>query len=448
MQAAPAPASNLWRAASAGDAPQLDALLREAAGAEAAAAATGTTQLRDLLAQRVNGHTALMTAVQNGRVDAVRRLCECDELDLRASTDGGRNAIHLAAEAGHRDLVELLAELQPEQPEQAGGGGGPEAAPEVAEAAPEVQQLAEEPAKSEEEEEESTAEEDDLTRALSVLPEPRRSSMRATLETMQPAACAVVLQKLLDAAPRLEAAAAATAAAPAPAIAPAAAAEPAAAPEPAADRGGGGLLASVDSVGNNCLHLAAFHGRLEVLRFLLTKGQPHPCATNADGLTALHFAAEGGRVDALSLLLALEQTTGGAPHVDAPSSSGMTALHKAVQGGHTAVALALLRSGAGAGGAGAGTAGFNAYHYACAPTQSPPHLDSQADLRVACGCSALSGQHATLTALFDHGQDLLSHRDSSRSDADGPAAISPPMTVDLPCADGRTPVSKNDEFCI
>jgi ankyrin repeat protein len=229
--------------------------------------------------------------------------------------------------------------------------------------------------------------------------------MRKTLETMQPAARAVVLQKLLDAAPMAALAAKQPApVAAGPASGSAAEATSATRRRATATTSGssGSLLASVDSVGNNCLHLAAFHGRLEVLRQLLTRGQPHPTDVNRDGLSALHFAAARGELGSLDLLLeAMARATAGCvPGIDRPSSSGMTALHKAAQAGHTAAALKLIEAGAApGGGSGAGAAGFTAYHYA-----------------------AISAQHATLGTLVDA------------------AAAADLAVVDLPCSDGRTPL--------
>ena len=94
--------SELWNAAARGDTLLLGQLLREG---DATSAAEGV----DL---RVHEHTALMTAAQNGHAGAVRLLCEVEGVDLRAATELGRNAIHLAAEAGHTELVMFLAELK------------------------------------------------------------------------------------------------------------------------------------------------------------------------------------------------------------------------------------------------------------------------------------------------------------------------------------------------
>lgn len=239
--------------------------------------------------------------------------------------------------------------------------------------------------------------------------------MRKTLETMQPAARAVVLQKLLDAAP-------AVAAIPQK-PAPSSSSTPGvshptshAAQGRTASTRNDCLLASVDAAGNNCIHLASFHGKLNVLQQVLARGQPHPSEQNHDGLSALHFAAAGGKLEAVDLLLeALADTAvdseGRKAIIDQPSKSGMTALHKAAQAGHTTTALSLIAFGANPGcESGAGSTGFTAYHYA-----------------------ALSGQRATLEALVDAtGQYDQSFAGSSHPPGDS--------VVDIACSDGRTPL--------
>ena len=236
--------------------------------------------------------------------------------------------------------------------------------------------------------------------------------MRKTLETMQPAARAVVLRKLLEAAPA--AAAVPQKRTPSPASPPTGAEPATHTAQRHTQREDGGLLASVDCAGNNCLHLAAFHGRVDVLKQLLMRGQPHPANQNNDGLSALHFAAARGELGTLDLLLEVLAKAGtsdeGEPtSIDRPSSSGMTALHKAAQGGHTAAALKLIASGANPGtGSGAGAAGFTSYHYA-----------------------ALAGQRATLQALLNA---------TAPSDQPDLGASPDVSAVDIACSDGRTPL--------
>ena len=436
MQPGGTAAFEVWKAAASGDTLLLGKLLRADGASASTLAASGDV--------RVHEHTALMTAAQNGHAGAVRLLCGVEWVDLRAATEMGRNAIHLATEAGHAEVVTFLAELKL-APRATFATTSSDTAVEETQT---VEALPPPDTADPEYSADGSVEDDELTRALSILPEPyahavtlqharwythahtrirtmlfcrarttaltrqlparwdinrRRTSMRQTLETMQPAARAVVLQKLLDAAP------AAAAEVPHKGISSSRAftigtgsGVHSAQPRPASAENDG-LLASVDCAGNNCLHLAAFHGRVDVLQLLLVRGQPRPFDQNNDGLTALHFAAARGELGTLDLLLGVVAKTGtgvGTPErIDRPSSSGMTALHKAVQGGHTAAALKLIASGAKPGsGSGAGTTGFTSFHYA-----------------------ALSGQHATLEALLD--------------------ATAPDMSaVDIVSSDGRTPL--------
>ena len=104
MQSGGTATSEVWKAAASGDMLLLGKLLRDD-GASASALAESV----DL---RVHEHTALMTAAQNGHAGAVRLLCGVEGVDLRAATEMGRNAIHLATEAGHAEVVAFLAELK------------------------------------------------------------------------------------------------------------------------------------------------------------------------------------------------------------------------------------------------------------------------------------------------------------------------------------------------
>lgn len=142
--------SELWGAAASGDAPLLGRLLGCAT--------------RSQIEARVHGHTALMTAAQNGHTGAVRQLCEVEELDLRAATDLGRNAIHLAAEAGHADVVMLLAELKVAPVVLAADAVGTNVADDPPAPTPVT---AEQDATTDE-----GSDNYELTRALSILPEP------------------------------------------------------------------------------------------------------------------------------------------------------------------------------------------------------------------------------------------------------------------------------------
>lgn len=159
MQAGGGAPSALWRAAASGDTLLLDRLL-------VARPASADIDLR------VHGHTALMTAAQNGHDGAVRLLCDAEGVDLRAATEMGRSAIHLAAEAGHDEVVAFLAELSPAPATKnadAAVGTQNERAPPPPEAVePECAA-------------EDGPEDDELTRALSILPEPYARTCEPTL---------------------------------------------------------------------------------------------------------------------------------------------------------------------------------------------------------------------------------------------------------------------------
>ncbi|KAL2535348.1 ankyrin-3-like [Forsythia ovata] len=61
-------------------------------------------------------------------------------------------------------------------------------------------------------------------------------------------------------------------------------------------------LNSVNSQNQTALHVAAIHGHVEALQFLVSIGSD-PDITDSDGWTPLHFAAHEGRVEAVEFLL-------------------------------------------------------------------------------------------------------------------------------------------------
>ena len=300
----------------------------------------------------INGYTRLMLAAEAGDLTAARDAAEAEPGSLAATTADGRNALMLAAAAGHADVVRLLDELsQTLRISVAAAARGDPAAERV------DANDAEQGSGDENTDDESTVE-----AALRVLPEPKRASMRSTLTAMQPAAREVVLRKLLQAAPRAAAASKQTT-------------------REAMSASEGtraevfGLLAGADVQGNNALHLAAFRGQVSVVALLLRRGQPPVTGTNHEGLTALHFAAERGQAEAMRLLLSTAQGAAGAAAdaaaaaaaVAATTRSGMTPLHKASRAPTNAPTLrVLLEFGADPFRCCAGGDGLNAFHFAAA----------------------------------------------------------------------------------
>ena len=53
------------------------------------------------------GHSPLLEAAANGRIDIVRTLAAYGA-DLHARTDAGKNALNFAEERGHKEVTEFL----------------------------------------------------------------------------------------------------------------------------------------------------------------------------------------------------------------------------------------------------------------------------------------------------------------------------------------------------
>ncbi|ROI69406.1 Ankyrin-3 [Anabarilius grahami] len=96
------------------------------------------------------------------------------------------------------------------------------------------------------------------------------------------------------------------------------------------------LLHLTDKRGRTCLHLAAAHGHVAMVRVLLGQGAEinH---TDKSGWTALHYAAQAGCLEVLSLLV-----ESGAPAC-AECCAGRTPLQLAAQENHEAAVIFLLR---------------------------------------------------------------------------------------------------------
>ena len=273
---------------------------------------------------RVNGYTLLMVAAEAGQIGAVQKASSKESLPM--VTAGGRNALMLAAAAGHAEIVELLQDLSVEL----------HIVVEVPTRHPVGQLAPAAPAPAPDSDSVAGVDDDPIEMALQILPPERRKSMRATLTTMQPAARQVVLQKLLDAAsPKTQ---------PQPTQQPQIRPHAPLAEPPRAHRSRG-LLAAVDEQGNTALHLAAYRGQVAVVELFMARGEPSLSSCNCEGMTALHFAAENGQAETVAALLC--RGGGGGGLLEAVTHSGMTPLHKAARAGaNDATILALLSSGA------------------------------------------------------------------------------------------------------
>lgn len=92
--------------------------------------------------------------------------------------------------------------------------------------------------------------------------------------------------------------------------------------------------------GDSLLHVAAYYGRLDMMRYLLARGIDANTRSTRTGSTPLASAARAGQTKAAALLI-----SGGAK-VDAASRQAYTPLHNAAMAGHTEVAELLLGKGA------------------------------------------------------------------------------------------------------
>lgn len=102
-----------------------------------------------------------------------------------------------------------------------------------------------------------------------------------------------------------------------------------------------GLISAVSEDGWLPLHLSAFFGKPEAVKFLLNKGADVAArSTNPMRNTALHAAAAGRHAEVVSILL----ERGALPN--AQQSGGWTAMHACAQSGDLETAKILLAGGA------------------------------------------------------------------------------------------------------
>ncbi|KAF3653092.1 putative serine/threonine-protein phosphatase 6 regulatory ankyrin repeat subunit C-like [Capsicum annuum] len=130
-------------------------------------------------------------------------------------------------------------------------------------------------------------------------------------------------------------------------------------------------LNSIDSQGRTALHMAAIHGHVEVLQFLVTIGSDSDIS-DSQGWTALHFAAHQGHVESVDFLLnhsnmtkyaltkqgktAYELATDKGPlpikciaegaNLNGKDQNGWTPLHRAVFKGKIEAVKVLVKHGA------------------------------------------------------------------------------------------------------
>ncbi|XP_036294889.1 ankyrin repeat and death domain-containing protein 1A isoform X2 [Pipistrellus kuhlii] len=97
-------------------------------------------------------------------------------------------------------------------------------------------------------------------------------------------------------------------------------------------------LDHADKLGRTAFHLAAAHGQLEALDFLVGSGCDHS-VKDKDGNTALHLAAARGR------LAVLQQLVDIGLDLEERNAEGLTALHAAAEGTHPDCVRLLLAAG-------------------------------------------------------------------------------------------------------
>lgn len=93
--------------------------------------------------------------------------------------------------------------------------------------------------------------------------------------------------------------------------------------------------------GSTPLHIAAFYGKIEVLKFLIEKGaliNAKDISRDNKDWTPLHYAAYNGKLDCVKYLIEKNAD------INAKASDGATALHFAVAKGYKSIIIELLKS--------------------------------------------------------------------------------------------------------
>jgi hypothetical protein len=99
-------------------------------------------------------------------------------------------------------------------------------------------------------------------------------------------------------------------------------------------------LAPADSAGWNSIHYAAYSGKVDILRMLVSSGSPNLDVAAPNGQTALMLAARNGHLDAVRVLVDADAD------IDLEDYDGQTALSLAQDAGFTDVADYLRDVGA------------------------------------------------------------------------------------------------------
>lgn len=99
-----------------------------------------------------------------------------------------------------------------------------------------------------------------------------------------------------------------------------------------------------DGHGRSLLHVAAFHGRVDTVNYLLALAQTDISATDDEGNTALHLAAKSGHLPVVKIILVWKRGTAGKCDVNAVNRKGQTAFHLAAVHGRENVVAELCKS--------------------------------------------------------------------------------------------------------